>query len=307
MDVIVPVYGNWALTRSCLEHLAAQSLAHRVIVVDDASPDDTLAQLAAGFPSVDVLRLERNSGFAAACNRGLAHATADIVVLVNNDVEAEPSMLGKLIEPFDDASVGSVSPVLLRPDGLIDAFGITADVTLSGFQRLHGASLDRVAEPQHRLLGPYGAVAAYRRIALDQVGLLDEAIVMYGEELDLALRLSAAGWVPAAAPDARGVHLGGATAGRGSAGQRERAGYGRGYLLRAWAILHGRHAARALLTEVIATAGDAMLSRDGAAARGRRAGWKAGKAAGVRPRSVPDVDTRIGFLESLRLRSGSRA
>jgi N-acetylglucosaminyl-diphospho-decaprenol L-rhamnosyltransferase len=307
VDVIVPVYGNWPVTRSCLDSLAAQTLPHRVIVVDDASPDDTLAQLEAGYPKVQVLTMERNSGFAAACNRGLRQATADVVVLVNNDVEAEATMLEKLIAPFADPAVGSSSPLLLRPDGRIDAFGIAADVTLAGFLRWHGAELDAVASPDLQLLGPYGAVAAYRGRAIQEVGLLDEGIFMYGEELDLALRLSAAGWRPGAAPDARGVHLGGATAGRGSARQRERAGFGRGYLLRAYGVLHGRHGFRAFVTEFVVSVGDAILSRDTAAARGRLAGWRAGQAAATRRRYVPDLDRSIGFLASLRLRTGSRS
>jgi GT2 family glycosyltransferase len=307
VDVIVPVYGNWSVTEACLQSLDAQTLPHRVIVVDDASPDDTLEQLAACFPDVEVIALEHNSGFAAACNRGLSQATAEIVVLINNDVVAAPPMLEKLIEPFADQRIGSASPVLLRPDGRIDAFGITADVTLAGFLRLQGASPDHIPGPAFRLLGPYGAVAAYRRRALDEVGLLDEGIFMYGEELDLALRLSAAGWKPGAAPDARGVHLGGATAGRGSAKQRERAGFGRGYLLRAYGVLRGRHGARALITELIVAFGDAVLSRDTAALRGRVSGWRAGKSAAARARNVPDIDSTIGFLASLRLRTGSRS
>ena len=307
VDVIVPVYGNWPVTRACLDSLAAQTLPHGVIVVDDASPDDTLAQLRSGYPEVQVLALDRNSGFAAACNRGLSQSTADVVVLVNNDVDADPNMLEKLIAPFEDPEVGSSSPVLLRPDGRIDAFGIAADVTLAGFLRLHGATLGAVAVPEQRLLGPYGAVAAYRGRALREVGLLDEGIVMYGEELDLALRLSAAGWKPGAAPDARGVHLGGATVGRGSAKQRERMGFGRGYLLRAYGVLRGRHALRALVTEVVASVGDALLSRDTAAARGRLAGWRAGRTAALRSRPIPDLDRSLGFLASLRLRTGSRS
>jgi N-acetylglucosaminyl-diphospho-decaprenol L-rhamnosyltransferase len=254
-----------------------------------------------------VVALDVNGGFAAACNQGLRRSTADIVVLVNNDVEAEPAMLEHLIEPFVDAQIGSASPLLLRPDGRIDALGIAADVTMAGFLRGHGALVDAFDTSTHRLTGPYGAVAAYRATALAEVGLLDEGIVMYGEELDLALRLSAAGWKPAAVPEARGVHLGGATSGRGSSTQRYRAGYGRGYLLRAYGVLHGRHALRAVATESIVCVGDLALSRDLASARGRRAGWRAGTHAAKRVGAIPDLDTSIGFLASLRLRIGSRS
>jgi N-acetylglucosaminyl-diphospho-decaprenol L-rhamnosyltransferase len=306
VDVVVPVYGNWKITAVCLERLSRQSIPHRVIVVDDNSPDDTLERLATEYPHLDVIALERNSGFAAACNRGVKEGTGDIVVLFNNDVEAEPSLLERLVEPFSDERVGSTTPLLLQPDGRIDAFGITADQTMAGFVRLHGADIRHLEHPTHRLIGPYGAVAAYRRAALDDVGLLDEGIVMYGEELDLALRLNAAGWKPEAAPSARAVHLGGATSGAGSPKQRERAGFGRGYLLRAYGVVRSRHWLRAVVTELIVCIGDAVISRDLAATRGRLAGWHSGRMAISRSRTIPDVDNSIGFLESLRLRIRAR-
>lgn len=306
VDVVVPVYGNWALTRRCLTSLAAQSLPHRTIVVDDKSPDDTLDRLSVEFPGVEIVALDRNGGFAAACNRGISHGNGGIVVLFNNDVEAEPTLLERLLAPFADEAVGSSCPLLLQPDGRIDAFGITADVTMAGFVRLHGAEPDAIRGPLHSLIGPYGAVAAYRRTALDDVGLLDEGIVMYGEELDLALRLDAAGWSSIAVPDARGVHLGGATSGRGSRRQRERAGYGRGYLLRAWAVLRGRAAFRAIVTEAIVCVGDLLLSHDLASTRGRLRGWRSGRNAPPKPSTVPGLDPAISLYESLRLRVGGR-
>ncbi len=307
VDVVIPVYGKWELTKACLESLAAQSREHRIIVVDDAGPDDTVERLRRGYPHVDVSQLDRNSGFAAACNTGIRRGSGDIVILVNNDVVAEPDMIERLVAPFEtDGSLGSACPLLLAPDGTIDAFGICADVTMAGFVRLHGDHEAAVQSPASALVGPYGAVAAYRRAALNDVGLLDEGIVMYGEELDLALRLGAAGWSTTAIPDARGVHLGGASSGRGSATQRERAGFGRGYLLRAYGVLRSRHAVRAIVTEAIVCAGDAVLSRDLASTRGRIAGWRAGRWTFTRSRRIPNIDRSIGFVDSLRLRVRSR-
>lgn len=306
VDVIVPVYGNWSITANCLDSLARQTLPHRVIVVDDKSLDDTVERVSAEYPHVELVALPVNSGFASACNSGLARATADVVVLFNNDVVAEPDLLEHLIRPFDDPSIGSSAPLLFRPDGTIDAFGISADVTVAGFVRMHGATLRKWVPPTERLLGPYGAVAAYRRSALNEVGGLDEGIFMYGEELDLNLRLSSAGWKPAAAPEARGVHLGGATAGAGSARQRERAGFGRAYLLRAYRVLRGRHGARALLVEIVVCLADAFRSRDFAAVRGRVAGWRAARLAARRLTTAPDIDSSIGLLRSITLRTRAR-
>ncbi|WP_240183606.1 glycosyltransferase family 2 protein [Leifsonia aquatica] len=303
----MPVHGNWAVTEACLRSLAAQTAALRVIVVDDASPDDTLIRLRE-HPEVDVVALATNSGFAAACNAGIRHGDGDVVVLVNNDVEADATMIAELTASLDASPrAGSAVPILIKPDGRVDAYGLCVDPTMAGFTRFNGATVAEAERaPGWRLLGPYGAVAAFRRTALDEVGLLDEGIFMYGEELDLAMRLDAAGWPATPSPRARGMHLGGATSGRASATQRRRSGFGRGYLLRAYGVLRGRHAIRAVMTEAIVCAGDLMLSRDLASTAGRIAGWRAGRTAARRSRRVSAVDPRIGFAESLRLRVGDR-
>jgi N-acetylglucosaminyl-diphospho-decaprenol L-rhamnosyltransferase len=307
VDVVVPVHGGWEHTRRCLEYLAAQSLPHTTFAIDNASPDDSAALAAEAFPHVRVVAMGVNAGFAAAVNRGVAEGSAEIVVVLNNDVELAPDCLARLADAFDDERVGSAAPLLLDRDGMrIDAYGIAVDPTLAGFVRLHGrpvaAAEQAGAAPP--LLGPYGAAAAYRRAAYLACGGLDERIFMYGEELDLALRLAAAGWRCAGVPAARGVHLGGATAGRGSAWQRHRGGFARGYLLRRYGVLRTRAAPRALVTEALVAAGDLVLSRDAAALRGRLDGWHAAR--GLPPHVAP-ATAPIGFLESLRLRVADRA
>ncbi|MGA9284412.1 MAG: glycosyltransferase family 2 protein, partial [Solirubrobacteraceae bacterium] len=152
--------------------------------------------------------------------------------------------------------------------------------------------------------GPAGGAAAYRRTAWEQVGGLDEAIFAYSEDLDLALRLRAAGWGAAVVPEAVGMHLGSATHGHRSAWQRRHAGFARGYLLRRYGVLRGRHAPRALATEAGVALGDALVSRDLAALTGRIAGWRSAR--GLLRRETPDgaLAPEIGMLESLALRRG---
>jgi N-acetylglucosaminyl-diphospho-decaprenol L-rhamnosyltransferase len=109
------------------------------------------------------------------------------------------------------------------------------------------------------------------------------------------------------AHDARAIHLGSATAGRGSAPQRRHAAAARGYLLRRYGVLHGRRAPRALATEAIVVAGDAVLSHDLSALRGRLAGGRAAHRIVQRALPGDGLDPTIGFLRSLRLRKADRA
>jgi GT2 family glycosyltransferase len=295
IDAIVPVYGGWEHVEPCIRALLEQTLPVNIVVVDDCGPDDTADRIAETFPAVELIRNSSNRGFAATCNRGIASGEGDIVVLVNSDVVAEPDLMESIAAALDDAgpSVGS-----------IDSQGITADATCAGFVRYHRAPLSRQSPADPPVLGPYGAVAAYRRSALDEVGVLDEGIFMYGEELDLALRLRAGGYGTVALDRPGGVHIGGASAGEGTPRQIRLAGFGRGYLLRAWGVLRTRRAIPALAIEALVCLRRLVLQRDPSALVGRIQGWKA--AAGVARPQIPreGIDRTIGFRQAIRMRGG---
>jgi N-acetylglucosaminyl-diphospho-decaprenol L-rhamnosyltransferase len=186
IDVVVPIHGHRAIAERCLRALAQQTLAHRTIIVENA-----------------------HRGLAAACNAGIAQGSGDVVVLLEDDVIAPPAFLERLTAPLhDDPRVGSVASVLRRPESqLIDSAGLTADATLTGFPRLRGRPERKASAKRPVLLGPAGAAGAYRRVALRAVGCMDEQLPYAHEDLDLALRLRAAGWSTVLAPDARAEHV----------------------------------------------------------------------------------------------------
>jgi len=307
IDVVVPVFNRWELTQRCLAMLERQTVAHDVVVVDNGSTDDTSERLRADFPRVRVVALGENRGFPAACNRGASAGSADTVVLLNNDVEPPPTFLERLIAPLEDERVGSVSALLLEPGKeRIESFGLAVDPTLAGYPRLRGEPPTAAQARTPILIGPCAAGGAYRRVAWEQVGGLDEGVFAYAEDVDLALRLWAAGWEAVAAPDAVAVHIGSASAVTRSSWQRYQGGFARGYFLRRYGVLHGRHALRALVTEALVVGGDAVVfSHDLTALRGRVAGWRA---ASGRTRVTPPpraIDSGITFAKSVALRLGA--
>ncbi len=305
IDVVVPAFNHWELTSSCLAHLGLQTVAHRVIVVDNGSTDGTSTRLREEWPEVTVVALDRNRPFTRAVNLGVQEGEGEVVVLLNNDVDLRADCLEHLVAPLElDSSLGSVAAVLLRPgEQAIDSVGVTADVTLAGFARLQGLTPERADDTWPALTGPEGTAAAYRRAAWAQAGGLDEGITAYMEILDLALKLRQAGWGTTCALNAVGVHLGSATFGRRSAAQRRLPGFSRGYLLRRYGVMRGRHAPRALLTEALVVAADAVLARDVAALRGRVAGWRAANGLERHPAPSPEaIDMTISMRDSLALR-----
>jgi N-acetylglucosaminyl-diphospho-decaprenol L-rhamnosyltransferase len=288
------------LVLSCLAHLRRQTVSHAIYLIDNtANSDGTSDAVRSEFPEVHVVTAEQNLGFGKALNQLAAIGTGEVIVLANDDMDVEPQFLEQLVAPLEDDRVGMVAGLTVQPaEGQpVDGFGIEVDCTLLAFNRLRHR---RPTDPPGRLLGPSGGAAAYRRLAWERVGGFDPHFFLYAEDLDLALRMKLAGWQAAAAPDARGVHFGGATTGRDSPLQRRHAGFGRGFILRRYSVLRTRHAPRALLIELLTVLYGAVRGRTLVPLTARIAGWRA---AGHGPRlPIPQdaVDPEISLRETLR-------
>jgi GT2 family glycosyltransferase len=286
------------LLRRCLTALADEPCD--VIVVDNASRDGTAEMLRGDFPGVRVVALSENAGFGRAVNIGAGVGSGETVVLVNDDVIVAPGFVEALTRPLADPAVGMVAGRTTIPGGkLVDAFGIELDVTLLAYNR---GRLHPLGAPVGRLAMPSGGAAAYRRSAFDAAGGFDETLFAYGEDVDLGLRLRAAGWRAAQASDATGVHVGGHSAGLDSPLQRRLGGFARGFLLRRYGVLRTRFAARALLVEALVCGWGVVRHRTTIPITARLAGWRAA-GRGSRPYPHDAVDRSITLAVTLhRLR-----
>jgi len=291
-DVVIPTWNGADLLCRCLRALAGEDA--RLIVVDNGSDDGTAERVRAEFPDVVLVALPENVGFGRAVNAGVDAGDGDAVVLVNNDVIVEPGFVRAITAPLADPAVGMVAGLTTIPgSGEIDGFGIELDRGLGAYNR------GRRGTQPGRLAMPSGGAAAYRRRAFEAVGGFDATLFAYGEDVDLGLRLLAAGWRAAAAPDARGVHLGGATAGVDSPWQRELAGFARGFLLRRWGVLASRAAPWALVIDALVVGWGLVRHRTAVPLTARVRGWRA---AGRGRRALPAgaVDPGISLAEAVR-------
>ena len=297
-DVVVVSYNGGEHLITCLEHLrGAVRPGVRVIVADNASTDGSATAVRARFVDVTVLELPENAGFGRAVNAGAAAGDGEAIVLVNADMFVEPGFVEAILAPFSDPAVGMVAGLSLVPGGeLVDGFGIEVDAGLSAYNRLR---LRPVGSAPGVLLGPSGGAAAYRRSAFEAAEGFDDAFFAYGEDVDLALRLRALGWRAAAAPEARGVHLGGASFGVGSPLQRRLGGFARGFLLRRYGVLRSRACVRALVIEALVVGWGLVRFRTAVPLTARVAGWRA--AGGSRLPVPPEaVDRSITLREAVR-------
>ena len=123
-SIIIPVFNQAALTQQCLQTLFTQGI-NGVIVVDDASADNTSQILETFGDRIRVIRHSENQGFAAACNHGAAVATSEYLVFLNNDTIPQPGWLDALEKYADSQPEATVvGSKLLYPDGRVQHAGV---------------------------------------------------------------------------------------------------------------------------------------------------------------------------------------
>jgi GT2 family glycosyltransferase len=201
-SVVIPSYNGRLLLEPCLASIARHrprdpALPIDVIVVDDASTDETARWLACVHPDVRVVRLESNGGFCAAANAGIAAANGNFVQLLNNDTEVMAGWIEAGLQPFADPTVGAVAPlVLVRSEpGRVDSAGDSYSLFGWPAKRGHGQPRQLFAErPAEVVFGASGSSAFYRSTALRKAGGFDPLFGSYYEDVDLAFRLRWAGY-----------------------------------------------------------------------------------------------------------------
>lgn len=220
VDVLVLNYNGERFLRACLDSLLRQTYADaRLILVDNSSQDGSAALVQGEFPEVEVLALERNYGFAGGNNRAIAATHSEYVALLNNDTEAEPGWLDALVEALDThPAVGFCASRVVRISDrrAIDTAGDVFYTDGVGDKRGSGVDMDCYTRPAY-VFGASGAAVLYRRSMLERIGLLDEDLFAYDEDIDLSFRAQLQGFKCLFVPNAIVFHHVGASFGRRSA------------------------------------------------------------------------------------------
>lgn len=198
LSVIIPNWNGARFLPTCLDSLARQTYSPiEVILVDNASYDESLSLVREGYPWVKIIALERNLGFTGACNAGLRAGTGEYLALLNNDTEVEPKWAAAVVEAFTrNPQIGSVASKMLLFDKR-DHFHTAGDYfTTDGLAGNRGVWQKDVGQYDQAeyVFSACGGSAAYRRAMLDEVGLLDDDFFFSGEDVDLGWRAQLAGW-----------------------------------------------------------------------------------------------------------------
>jgi glycosyltransferase involved in cell wall biosynthesis len=238
--VIIPVHNNWAMTEACLRSLVIfpSQVPIRLLVVDDASSDETPERLA-GIEGLEVLTLKENVGFLRAVHAGISSTTEELIVLLNNDTIVTEGWLDALVATMtEQPSVGIAGSILLYINGLLQEAGsvIFSDGTGVNVGKGDFAHRDWYQTP-HDVDYCSGASIMIRRSVWDATGGFDLAYApAYYEETDLSFAARRAGYRVVLQPQSRIFHVEGGTYGTDeSPRKRELMDRNRTYFTTKWA------------------------------------------------------------------------
>jgi GT2 family glycosyltransferase len=202
---------------------------YEVIVVDNASTDETVDIVRIRFPEVMMIVNSDNKGFAAANNQGIEKSQSEYILLLNPDTILHPGSLDLLIDFMDsNKEVRACGPKLLNADGTIQRsvrhfptfrgalYRHTAFRFLGIFRKDYKKWLmkDFDHETRKEVDQLMGAALLIRKAVIDRIGGMDERFFMYYEEVDLCYRIQQAGWRIVFVPEALITHLGSRSSGQ---------------------------------------------------------------------------------------------
>ena len=231
LSIIIVSYNTSDFLKECLESIKknTEGLNYEIIVVDNASSDNSLQVLRAKFPDVLVIKKQENIGFSKANNLGIEKSKGRYVLFLNPDtVVYKDSLLGMVKFMDEHREAGAATCKLLMPDGRLD------DAAHRGFPSPWNSlsyffGLSKLF-PKSRLFSGYslgfmdfsniheidacaGAFMIVRKKAGEQIRWWDEDYFFYGEDLEFCFRLKEKGWKIYFVPSASALHYKGISGG----------------------------------------------------------------------------------------------
>lgn len=220
IDIVIVNFNTRDDLQACLTslHRAPPKRPHHICVVDNASQDGSLEMVGAAFPTVAVVALPDNRGFAAANNVAIRQMSSPLVLLLNADTEVPAGSLDRLAERLEVTGATVAGPRLVTADGTPEiSWGPMLSPWAEAWQacriRLSGTSaawaqslVKRWTTREREVDWVTGACLLVRRDAAERAGLLDERYFMYEEDVDFCAAIRAQGGIILFTPVAEVIH-----------------------------------------------------------------------------------------------------
>ncbi|MGB9736311.1 MAG: glycosyltransferase family 2 protein [bacterium] len=211
VSFVIPNYNGRDFINVCLNSIAKQTYkSFEVIVVDDASTDNSCDFIRSNYPWVRIIQLEHNAGFCHAVNTGIRASKGNYIALINNDVELDKDWLIHMVQTmqaYPDA-FGISSKVLNYYDRkIIDDAGDIYTREGLAFKRWNNLPDEKFNHQTEEIFSPSGAASLFSVSALDKVGLWDEHFIAYLDDVDIGFRARLLGYKNYYEPKAIAYHM----------------------------------------------------------------------------------------------------
>jgi GT2 family glycosyltransferase len=223
LSIVIVSYNTSRLLDECLASIerAGRKPAIEIIVVDNASSDDSCEMVSSKWPLITLIQNSANNGFARANNQALQMCRGRYAILLNSDTQVRPGALESMVAFLDEhREVGIAGPRLLNTDGTLQPSGNRIPSAFSQiwwtlpFHRISGRQSWRMRYlDDHRDYNQIadvdevsGAALMMRREVWETIGFLDEGYFFYFEDVDFCIRARSAGWRVVYFPRSEIVH-----------------------------------------------------------------------------------------------------
>ena len=219
VSIIIPAYNQFAYTFNCLESLSvnlSSDLAYEIIIVNDASTDDTLEQLATLVKGIKVLTNAENSGFIRSCNYGASQAKGQYLYFLNNDTRILENCLESLLKLIvNNPQVGAVGSKLIYANSKQQEAGGIIWNSADGWNY---GRLDSPDEPEYNYVRPVDYCSGASLLVPTELfkqlgGFSQDFIPAYYEDTDLCFAIRELGYQVLYQPQSNVIHYEGITSG----------------------------------------------------------------------------------------------
>lgn len=207
VDVGIINYNGGEELTACVRSLVTQRVPVRVLVLDNASKDDSIPTLKNSGLPCQVIQSNENLGYAGACNKLLENMDSDIQVLCNMDLEFDPAWAENLQACFNrHPEAGSVASLVMEKSGVVNAVGVLLGPDLFAKNEASGMDISEADVREKVVFGCYGAVMSFRKEAAVAAGTMDASFFLFFEETEWYFRHNLAGFKTIFCPEAKVYH-----------------------------------------------------------------------------------------------------
>ena len=210
ISIIVLNYNAGKLLLDCIESIKKSSYQNiEILVIDNISSDQSQLKCKEKFPDIKLIQNKKNLGYCGGNNVGIKEAKGEFIIILNPDTIVKPNFINELISAYEKYGEGLYQPKILslNEKNIIQSTGNMLHIFGFGFARDKGNKVTDKTEEIEKIGYASGTCLFTSREVLDKVGLLDEFLFLYHDDLDLGWRAAQIGITSYYVPKSKIFHV----------------------------------------------------------------------------------------------------